>query len=348
MSEHKSHFRLGLFVLTALLLCAGLAIGLGAKKWFTSYTLLETYFDESVQGIDIGSKIRYRGVVVGEVSELGFTHSVYEQDKPLKDRYQYVLVRAKIRPEAFGGPNFSRPEQTSIDQAVARGLRIKITPQGLTGTSYLEIDYAETGENPILSINWKPEGLYIPSTRSTVKQFVTAFQDTMVRLQRIDIESTLSRVNRLLDTSERKIDALPLERIGLNVERFSNELARAPVGRMASEAASLLAEARESNRNLQKLLTDPALASAPADIATSARRARELLEDPALKQSVTHLNQSLGRIDRLLSSREQDLSTLISNLDEISTNLKALSVSAQQHPAGLLFGTPPKPYEPPR
>lgn len=55
MSEQK-YFRLGLFVLASLIISAGLMVGLGAKKWFASYALLETYFDESVQGIDIGSK----------------------------------------------------------------------------------------------------------------------------------------------------------------------------------------------------------------------------------------------------------------------------------------------------
>lgn len=348
MSEHKTHYRLGLFVLASLLISAGLMIGLGAKKWFTSYTMLETYFDESVQGIDLGSKIRYRGVVVGEVSELGFSHTHYEQEKPVKDRYQYVMVQAKIKSDVFGDPKIATPDQATLNEGIARGLRIKITPQGLTGTSYLEIDFAESGQNQILPIDWKPKNLYIPSTKSTVKQFVNAFQDTMGRLQRVDIEASLTRLNRVLETTERKIEAIPMERIGQNVERFSNELAHAPVGKLASEASALVAEARESNRHLNKLLADPALASAPADIAASARRARELLENPELNQTVARLNQSLGRIDRLLTSRDQEISTLVDNLNEISANLKALSESAQRHPAGLLLGAPPKPYEPPR
>ena len=348
MSEHKTHYRLGLFVLAALLISAGLMIGLGAKKWFTSYTMLETYFDESVQGIDIGSKIRYRGVVVGEVSELGFTHAYYEQNKPVKDRYQYVMVLAKVKSDVFGDTRIVQQDQALLNEGIARGLRIKLTPQGLTGTSYLEIDFVESGATPILPIDWKPRNLYIPSTKSTVKQFVNAFQDTMVRLQRIDIDATLNRLNRVLETSERKIEALPMERIGQNIERFSNELANAPVGKMTSEANALLAEARESNRHLQKLLANPALASAPADIAASARRTRELLENPELNQTVSRLNQSLGRIDRLLTSRDQEISALVDNLNEISANLKSFTESAQRHPAGLLLGAPPKPYEPPR
>ncbi|MDR3414153.1 MAG: MlaD family protein [Formivibrio sp.] len=348
MSEQKKHFKLGLFVLVALLIGLGLLLTLGAGKWFATNVKLETYFDESVQGIDIGSKIRYRGVVVGEVSDIGFTYARYEQDKPPTQRYQYVMVTAKVQTALFGGKSIAFPDQATLDHEAKRGLRIKLTPQGLTGTSYLEIDFTDPAENPPLPINWQPDNLYIPTARSTVKQFLDGAQDAMTRLQRINLEGTINNLNRLLETTEKKIDALPVERIGKNLDQFSNELAQAHVGRVASEAASLLAEARESNQQLKKLLSDPALASAPADLAISARRARELLENPQLTQAISRLNQSLGRVDNLLASRDQGMATLIDNLNDISENLKTLSESAQRHPAGLLFGAPPKPYEPPR
>ncbi|MBS1155324.1 MAG: hypothetical protein H6R07_1248 [Proteobacteria bacterium] len=348
MSEHKKHFRLGLFVLVALLISVGLLVGLGAGKWFATNVKLETYFDESVQGIDIGSKIRYRGVVVGEVSEIGFTYARYEQDKPPTQRYQYVRIIAKVQTELFGGKSIAFPDQATLDREAKRGLRIKITPQGLTGTSYLEIDFTDPVENPALPINWEPDNLYIPTARSTVKQFLDGAQDAVTRLQRIDLEGAADNLNRLLETTEKKIDALPIERIGRNLEQISSELAQAHVGRTASEAAALLAEARESNQHLKKLLSDPALASAPADLAASARRARELLENPELAQAISRLNQSMGRVDHLLASRDQGIATLIDNLNDISENLKTLTESAQRHPAGLLLGAPPKPYEPPR
>ncbi len=348
MSEHKKHFRLGIFVLVALLISLGLLLGLGAGKWFATNVRLETYFDESVQGIDVGSKIRYRGVVVGEVSDIGFTYARYEQDKPPTERYQYVRITAKVQSELFGGKSIAFPDQATLDREAKRGLRIKLTPQGLTGTSYLEIDFTDPAENPPLPINWQPDNLYIPTARSTVKQFLDGAQDAMTRLQRINLEATANNLNRLLETTEKQIAALPIERIGKNLEQISTELAQAHVGRVASEAASLLAEARDSNQHLKKLLADPALASAPADLATAARRARELLENPELTQAISRLNQSLGRVDHLLASRDQGIATLVDNLSDISENLKALSESAQRHPAGLLLGAPPKPYEPPR
>jgi len=34
-----------------------------------------------VQGLDIGSKVKYRGVVIGEVTKISFTYVKYQQDK---------------------------------------------------------------------------------------------------------------------------------------------------------------------------------------------------------------------------------------------------------------------------
>ena len=68
----------------------------------------------------------------------------------------------------------------------------------------------------------------------------------------------------------------------------------------------------------------------------------------ALRELINRLNQSLGRVDRLLAGRDQEIATLVENLNDISVNLKTLSESVAQHPAGLLFSAPPKPYEPPR
>ena len=50
---------------------------------------------------------------------------------------------------------------------------MRLAPQGITGTSYLEIDYVDPPP-PLLPIDWKPDNIYIPSAPSTVTTFVNA------------------------------------------------------------------------------------------------------------------------------------------------------------------------------
>ena len=54
---------------------------------------------------------------------------------------------ADIRPTLFGSQSTALPDQAMLDREALRGLRIKLTPQGITGASYLEIDFVDPAEN---------------------------------------------------------------------------------------------------------------------------------------------------------------------------------------------------------
>ena len=146
-----------------------------------------------MQGLDIGSKMKYRGVDVGQVTRISFTYVKYEQDKPMADRKRYVLVEAQIQPRLVGGRaanDIASPESTAME--VEKGLRIKLAPQGITGTNYLEIDYVDAANNPPLPIDWAPDNIYIPSAPSTVLQLVNAASEIVDRLHKLDVEGTLT------------------------------------------------------------------------------------------------------------------------------------------------------------
>jgi hypothetical protein len=67
---------------------------------------------------------------------------------------------------------------------------MRLAPQGITGTSYLEIDYVEPPP-PTLTIDWvRP--IYIPSAPSAFTTVVNAAIDILTRLHNADIEGTIA------------------------------------------------------------------------------------------------------------------------------------------------------------
>ncbi|NHQ85877.1 MCE family protein [Iodobacter sp. HSC-16F04] len=344
MSAQKQHFRLGVFVLAALSICIILAIAFGAGRWTRTTITLESYFNESVQGIDIGSKVKYRGVIVGEVSHIGFTYSRYQQELPPGERQQYVLLEAKLRPELFGGKNMPFPDQTYLNKEIEKGLRVRLNPQGLTGTSYLEIDYQPAGTPPA-PITWKPDNLYIPSARGTVSQLVSATQNLALKLQKLDIEGLINNLNHVLDSANQKMNDVPVQALTQKMLIILEKLEKVPFAELSAEASGLMQEARVSNQSIQKLLADPAWASMPADLAASTRQARTLLENPSLSGSLQKMESSLNRLDQLLAQHEGGLDITMNNLQQISEDLRVISESARTNPAGLLLGKPPAPYQ---
>jgi paraquat-inducible protein B len=62
--------------------------------------VIESYFDEAVQGLEVGAPIKYRGVPVGSVVEIGLAQDVYQIPVTEERFYQegrYVVVRARLR-----------------------------------------------------------------------------------------------------------------------------------------------------------------------------------------------------------------------------------------------------------
>src|SRR5512145_1750508 len=93
-----SYFKIGLFVVSAVAIAVVGVVALGVGTVFRKQVLVETYIDESVQGLDIGSPVKFRGVQVGEVETITLTSVEYPT------RRRYVLVRMGLDPAMFQYP----------------------------------------------------------------------------------------------------------------------------------------------------------------------------------------------------------------------------------------------------
>lgn len=343
MATKANYFKLGAFVAGALAVLLGLLITLGGGRWFRDTIRLETYFNESVQGLDIGSKVRYRGVVLGEVSKISFTYTKYELDKPMAERKQYVLVEAAIRPELVGV--FDPWDDARRQREIEKGLRVRIAPLGITGTNYIEVDYVDPKSSAPLPISWTPYDFYIPSTPSVVKQFVSAAGDVIERVQRLELEATLGNLNKLLVAMNGKVDQLDTKGLSDGARRAIDRVQALPVEKLGRETSALAAELRESNKRLRQIIGNPLWDRIPEDAAATLAKLGALADSGELQASLGHVQRTLQRVDRLLAGREEEIGATLDNLRQISDNLRDLTETARRHPSSLLFGAPPRPAE---
>src|ERR671915_1615010 len=92
------YFKIGLFVISAILIGISGVIALGLGSIFQKKNLAETYIEESVQGLDVGSPVKFRGVLIGKVEQITLTSVEYST------RRRYVLVRFDISSNIFQFP----------------------------------------------------------------------------------------------------------------------------------------------------------------------------------------------------------------------------------------------------
>jgi len=348
MSQKANYFKLGLFVIGAVVAAVLVLVIIGTGRWFERRVIIETYFKESVQGLDVGSKLKLRGVVIGEVTKISFTYVYYQLDLPITQRERFVLVEAQLQPRLVGGRAAAGDwsDGVSVAMEVEKGLRLRLAPQGITGTSYLEMDYIDPPP-PVLPISWEPHNPYIPSAPSTVTAIVTAAQDIMEKLSRVDIDGTIAHINRLLVTTNDRIASLDTKAFTANTNRTLAKIDATLDGlqtkKLSEEANALMAELRQTNAELKKTLGNPALQKIPEDAAAAMQRVKELVSDPKLARTVANLDRIMSRFDRLFGSTDTDLATSIENLRLITDNLRDLTEDAKRYPAGTIFGGPPAP-----
>lgn len=321
MNVKISNFRLGVFVIVAVVLLIGLIVAVSGGNLLRSKVKIETYFDESVQGLDIGSKVRYRGVAIGSVTRIGFTYSKYEQDKPAAERKQYVLVEMAVYTDQLGDVGGSG---AFVNQLVRDGLRIRMAPIGITGIVYLELDFNRSNE--LLPISWVPQNIYIPSVHSTVQNFVEAAERLIARIEPLDLEGSARNLDHLLDTLNRKAEALD-------------------TAKLSKDLSASLTELQRTLHGIDRIAANEDWKRLPTDVDAMVRRLRDIADSPELKRTLAALDRSTQRVDRALEGREEDISELISNLRAASANLKTLSENLRHSPASALLAQPPKPTD---
>jgi len=345
--EKFSYFKIGIFVITAIVIGVLGVVVLGAGAIFQKKNIAETYIDESVQGLDVGSPVKFRGVPVGRVEDISLTSAAY------RTRLQYVLVRMSISSNMFQFP-LNNPRSPELRAALDRGFRIRIAPQGLTGVAYLEADYLDPERNPSLQIDWQPDYPYIPSARSRITQLSEAVERILRNFSDIDISQLSQSLDKSLVAMSKLAESANLDKIG-------------------GQASGLLQELRATNRQITLLVSNPDLKNAISDVSAGAGRARQIIEKAEkpvnqfladmpqatdslnrlvkrldavasdLPQTSAELRQTIQRMNRLIASQQRDIEQTMGNLRAISENMKEITESSKKYPSQTLFGGPPPP-----
>ena len=194
------YLRVGMLVLSGIALAIGFILYLTAGQFGSKADYFETYVGESIVGLDIGAAVRYRGVQIGRVTEITLAAATYDMPEARADRYAMQLVVLRFAIERSRVARIA-----SLDDMVAAGLRARVSSQGITGVSYLEIDILDPARNPPIRVPWRPRYDYIPAVPSTFNQVTSAAEQILRRLERLDIEGLINNSAGLMGDLRRQV-----------------------------------------------------------------------------------------------------------------------------------------------
>jgi phospholipid/cholesterol/gamma-HCH transport system substrate-binding protein/paraquat-inducible protein B len=156
------------------------------------------------------------------------------------------------------------------------------------------------------------------------------------------------------------------------LESLNQTVAGANIEWLSLEAHKLLSEVRQTNQNLNNLLTGPkaqGIVQNADDAVNDIKRLVQTIEQPATEtlksledaaasidrfskeldraveevpETVSQARTALRRLDNLIAIPQQNLEETMENIRVITENLRALSEEAKQYPAYTFFGKPPQ------
>ncbi len=264
MASGKQKTLVGIFVLGGLALFIAGLILLGSGKIFTNSLKYTMYFDGSVSGLSIGAPVVFRGVPMGSVTRISMV--VNSRDSNIT-----IPVIVSIDDTSFiraDGDIISEEGQALIiRKMIERGLRARLQMASLiTGQSRIELDF---------------------------------FPNSRINFRSSDPEWEIPTIPSPIDTLQRTLSRLPLEKIADSLTTILNNITEAVGEGQIQEALNKFGYAFDS---MGSFFTDPAVRKSFSDVMEQVDKATRSIqtEIPGAISSFTDAMQSLANVSNAI------------------------------------------------
>jgi phospholipid/cholesterol/gamma-HCH transport system substrate-binding protein len=286
MARKTSKFVVGLFVIVGSLITAVAIIWIGATQYFWVGKLYVTYFDESVQGLQRDSEVKYRGVTVGRVDDVRIAPD---------NRLIAVIININLRDDP------------------SRNLVAQLQLTGITGLMFINLDIPEPGDLELApKIDFASEYPVIPSRPSDIKRLLGSAEAIVNKIKELDLQAISHQVKATIGAIEKFVDSRELKNIMANVE-----VATANLKNLSGQVDKLMAEgqvqkalgdARETLVGAKELFASMRTELDAVKLPQIGSRTRSLLiEMEATTEKLKNTAETLGDLAERLERRPSDL-----------------------------------------
>ncbi len=311
MAVGTNRWKLGLFVIIGAGLALAAVVVLGASRWNDRTVSYYSFFDESVQGLDVGSPVKYRGVTIGRVAAIDVAPD-----------HRHVQITNELSVAQLDHAGLLAKGRGKDELAMQPKLRVQLSQTGVTGVKFILLDFFEESA-PEPPLPFKTPRNTILTTPSTMKNL----EDSVTRAanQFPDIASallgTVTKLNALMDEVEE--ERLPERANGTLVDASSamkelnTQLAALHTGELASRAEQSLTELNRTlttvNHVLERMDSDQGLVHSAERAANSvdevARGAHSV--GPELELTLHDMRGAARSIKHFVDTLERDPDMLL-------------------------------------
>jgi phospholipid/cholesterol/gamma-HCH transport system substrate-binding protein len=303
MVRHVSSRALGLFVTVGVILGVAAIIWVGASKYFEKGDRYVTYFNESVQGLQQDSAVKYRGVDVGRVEEIRVAPD---------NRLIEVIMKIRLKEE--------------VEKNNVAYLRVV----GITGIVFIELDRRNPEEEDLSPrLDFASEYPIIPSRPSQLRQIFSGIDEIVEKIKQVDLEGLSKSITHSAKAAEDLLAGPRTQKVLANLESISVNL----------DQTTARFEKITAEGNLEGIVgeTRAALVEARTLIAAT----RDELKALRLAETAEKANRVVDNLSRTSRTTARDVQIMSDNLRRASETLERLVERLEGNPSDLLFSSSP-------
>ena len=358
MARKTSKFMIGLFMTVGVLIGLIAVIWLGASDFFEKGQMYVTYFNESVQGLQADSAVKYRGVEVGRVEDI----RVAPDDQLIE-----VLMKINLK---------GRLERDYVAQLKAAGI---------TGIVFVELDQRDPNQpDQSPKLDFGAEYPVIASKPSQVKQILSGIEDIIQNIRQIDAKGISDQIKATTKEIEDFVGGQKMDKIlgevnsaaaHLNgvIMKMDQALSQGRLEEVLAEARNSLIKIQDLTGDVQDELRALELPKIGANLQNATAKMDRILGSGEIEAILAELKATLFRAqatvgvvkneidslklketvaaaNRLIDGVDQRTDVLIKDFMATAENLRRTLESVQvlldrlsATPSDLIFSQPPPP-----
>jgi paraquat-inducible protein B len=309
MAVDKSYARLGLFLVVAVVVVLASSVFFIQRLRSRPLLAVVTYTTDNVSGLDVSSPVRFRGVTIGQVSDIG----LHPKGSIIEINFDIFLDRIRT----LGG-SVNRLKELA-DLGMFSTLRAQVIGNPVTGEAYLLLDLPKD-PSPAIPLGFTPDRPYVPMMPSLRTQVQDRLPDLIERAEgtlRVfgeivaRLPASLDRSDRFFANVERSFHESDLPGLSTDSRKFFNVTSE-QMGRLTSELEGVIGPGGK----LDQLVEEARGALKEADVpgttlATRNASQQTILAAEDFRRSLPAIRESLEQLREVAKMLEDQPESMV-------------------------------------
>lgn len=317
---------IGGFVVAAFVIAIAAILWLGGNDLFTKQQKARVFYEGNVSGLSVGAPVTFRGVTVGQVTEIG----IQMDARSLKTT---IPVTLRLQPSSLrvtAGPGDQIPD---LPDLVRRGLRARLAMQSVvTGQKLIELDFLPNTPDILVGGPGAPE---IPAVADRFEALIDQVANLPLRDTVADMREAIKDLRTTMELVQKTLDGAQGVLVGAGKEL---QLTGAESRKTLMAATEAIRQVQGSSEATLRSITQLADSSRQTVLAAQPELERALVGARQASETAKLAMERLADVASPGAPLRGDLEAAAKDLSQAARSLRSLSEQLEERPNAIFFG----------